>query len=200
MTEQGNKYRTILLFGPPGAGKGTVGRLLGAAGNHVHLSSGDVFRGLDPESPSGKIYSSYASLGNLVPDEVTIQVWHQYVEGLIATNRYSPKKQLLLLDGIPRTPAQATVLDNYIDVVKVLFLKMPNLDHLIARLKKRAIIEKRQDDAQEEVLKKRMQVYETETISLLQHYPKESISTINADQKPLEVFRDVLVELAHLLC
>src|SRR6185312_6554563 len=86
-------FRSILIFGPPGSGKGTLGRFLSAAGNHVHLSSGDIFRGLAPESPAGKLFHTYASQGHLVPDEVTIGIWKNFVSGLIATNRYFPSQQ-----------------------------------------------------------------------------------------------------------
>jgi len=55
------KFQSVLIFGPPGAGKGTMGKFLSSAGNHFHLSSGDVFRGLSPESPAGKLYHSFAN-------------------------------------------------------------------------------------------------------------------------------------------
>lgn len=192
-------FRSILIFGPPGAGKGTLGKFLSTAGNHFHLSSGDIFRGLDPETPIGKLYHTYASNGHLVPDEVTIEIWRQYVAGLIATNKYFPKKQFLLLDGVPRTPKQAQIFDNYIKVVHVIVLEMPNMEGLIARMKKRALIEKRADDADENVLRTRMQVYERDTKILLSHYPASAISRFNADQRPLEVLRDVLVKLSDVL-
>ena len=192
-------FRSILIFGQPGAGKGTLGKFLSTAGNHFHLSSGDIFRGLDPETPTGRLYHTYASKGHLVPDEVTVEIWRQYVSGLIATNRYFPKKQFLLLDGIPRTPKQAEMFDKYIKVEHIIVLEMHNIDGLIARMKKRALIEKRADDADESVLKTRMNVYERDTKSLLAHYPETLISRFNADQKPLEVLRDVLVKLSNVL-
>jgi adenylate kinase len=198
MTKQ-HKLRSILILGPPGSGKGTLGKFLSTAGNHFHLSSGDIFRGLDPESSMGKLYHTYAGKGFLVPDAVTIEMWKHYVDGLICTNRYFPSKQFLLLDGIPRTLSQAIILDQHIEVVKVIVLEMSNVESLIKRMKRRALIEKRQDDADEEVLKTRMQVYQKETVELLSHYPKSLISRFNADQKPLEVLRDVLAELSHLL-
>lgn len=198
MTKQ-HKLRSILILGPPGSGKGTLGKFLSTAGNHFHLSSGDIFRGLDPESSMGKLYHTYAGRGFLVPDAVTIEMWKHYVDGLICTNRYFPSKQFLLLDGIPRTLSQAIILDQHIEVVKVIVLEMSNIETLIKRMKRRALIEKRQDDADEEVLKTRMQVYQKETVELLSHYPKSLISRFNADQKPLEVLRDVLIELSHLL-
>jgi adenylate kinase len=192
-------FRSILLFGPPGSGKGTLGKFLSTAGNHFHLSSGDIFRGLSPESPAGKLFHTYASKGHLVPDDVTIQIWRHYMAGLIETNRYFPKEQFLLLDGIPRTVNQVKIIGQYINVVRIIVLDMPNVDGLIQRLKRRAIIERRMDDADEGVLRTRMQVYEKETVAILNQYPAEIINHFNADQKPLEVLRDVLIELSYLL-
>jgi adenylate kinase len=193
------RYRTLLLFGPPGSGKGTVGKVLSNAGNHVHLSSGDIFRGLAPESPAGQLTQAFVSKGHLVPDEATIAIWHNYVDGLIATNKFFPASQLLILDGIPRTVKQAELMDPYLDLAKLLVLEMPNIEGLIARLKKRAQIEKRADDTNEEVLRTRMEIYERDTAKLLHHYPKEKIVRIQADQRPIEVLRDTLAALGDIL-
>ncbi|MBI2743357.1 MAG: nucleoside monophosphate kinase [Chlamydiales bacterium] len=192
-------FRSILIFGPPGSGKGTLGKFLSSAGNHFHLSSGDIFRGLAPESPAGKLFHTYASKGHLVPDEVTLQIWRHYVEGLIATNRYFPHQQFLLLDGVPRTSHQTELFAPHIKIMHIIVLDTGNYEALIKRIQRRAIIERRMDDADDKVLRTRMQVYEKETIKLLERYPKELISRFNADQRPLEVFRDVLVKLCGLL-
>lgn len=192
-------FRSILLFGPPGSGKGTLGKFLSSAGNHFHLSSGDIFRGLSLESPAGKVFHSYAMKGHLVPDDVTIYIWKHYMDGLIATNRYFPEQQFLLLDGIPRTPNQAHILDKYIKVMHVIVLEVASLDELVKRMQRRAIIERRADDADEKVLRTRMEIYQKETLQMLQHYPPGLISRFNADQRPLEVLRDVLVGLSPLL-
>jgi adenylate kinase len=189
-------FRAVLIFGPPGSGKGTLGKFLSSAGNHFHLSSGDIFRSLSPESPAGVLYHNYAGKGLLLPDEVTIQIWHHYVNGLIATNRYFPKEQLLLLDGIPRTLRQADLLERYIHIERIIVLEIENMDELIKRMQRRAVIEKRTDDMDPHVLKTRMEIYERDTLKLLKHYPKAVLSHFNADQKPLEVLRDVLVEFS----
>ncbi len=192
-------FRSVLIFGPPGSGKGTLGKFLSSAGNHFHLSSGDIFRSLSPESPAGKLYHTYASKGLLLPDEVTIQIWHHFVHGLIATNRYFPNQQLLLLDGIPRTLHQADLLENHVKVERVIVLEVKKIEELIKRLQRRAIIEKRQDDMDPKVLRTRMEVYSKDTSQLLKHYPESLISRFDAEQKPLEVLRDVLVGLTDLL-
>ncbi len=194
-----DKFRSLLIFGAPGSGKGTQGKFLSSAGNHFHLSSGDVFRGLSPESPSGKLYHKYAGKGQLLPDDVTIEIWHQYVLGLIATNQYFPKEQLLLLDGIPRTVKQAEILEQYITVEKIILLETKDQNVLIQRLKRRALIERRHDDNDVGTLRKRMEIYEKETFPLLKHYSDELIVRFDADQRPLEVLRDILISLSDLL-
>ncbi|MEX0962387.1 MAG: nucleoside monophosphate kinase [Simkaniaceae bacterium] len=192
-------FEAVLIFGPPGCGKGTQGKFLSSGGNHYHLSSGDIFRGLSPESHAGQLFHKYAGRGHLLPDEVTIEIWHHYVHGLIATNRYFPNRQLLLLDGLPRTLHQAEILDQYLKVQKIILLEAKDMDVFIQRIKRRGMIERRLDDQDEKTLIHRMQVYEKETHRVLEHYPKDLVSRFHADQKPLEVLRDILVDLSDLL-
>ncbi|MCH9633667.1 MAG: adenylate kinase [Chlamydiae bacterium] len=193
------KFKSILLYGPPGSGKGTLGKFLSSVGSHFHLSSGDIFRRLPIDSPAGKIVHQYISKGLLVPDEVTIKIWHYYMSGLIATNHYYPQQQLLLLDGIPRTETQVEILKKYIDVQKIILLDVKQEGDLFKRLQKRALIEKRLDDQNPDVFKTRMDLYMKETTKILKSYPSDLVAEFSADQKPLEVLRDVLVRLCDLL-
>lgn len=193
------KFSSILVFGPPGSGKGTLGRFLASAGTQYHLSSGDIFRSLPAHSPAGKLYYSYASKGQLLPDDATIEIWKYYVHGLIATNSYYPENQDLLLDGIPRTLEQAKMLSSHVDVRHIIVLEVSNSKELLKRMQNRARIEGRMDDIDSGVLKARLEIYESKIHEILSFYPKHLISHVNGEQKPLEVLRDVLVRLSHLL-
>ncbi|MGN6554459.1 MAG: adenylate kinase family protein, partial [Verrucomicrobiota bacterium] len=157
------KYRTILLFGAPGAGKGTQGKILGNIPHFYHCACGDVFRNLTIESEIGKIFIKYSSRGELVPDEITIELWRQSIEANTRTGRFRPEQDTLVLDGIPRSVSQAEMLKNTLDVVGIFYLKCGNLENLVTRIQRRALKENRLDDASLEVIHQRLDTYERET-------------------------------------
>ena len=101
------RYKAILLIGPPGSGKGTQGRILSAIPGFFHSATGDIFRSLDLNSEAGRIAWQYSSRGELVPDEFTINVWNQYIRGMELINQFHPESELLVLDGVPRSVKQA---------------------------------------------------------------------------------------------
>lgn len=192
-------YRSVLIFGPPGSGKGTMGKFLSHVSEHYHLSSGDIFRSLNPDSKGGKLFTEYAGKGRLVPDEVTIEIWKEHMEKLVDQGDFDVEKQLLLLDGIPRTENQVKLMAPYIDLKAVIVLQMPDTERLISRMRKRAIIENRLDDQDEEVLRTRIEVYQKQTAGLLALLPKDRIHVFNADQSKIYVLRDILDRLGSLL-
>ncbi len=192
------KFQSVVLFGPPGSGKGTLGSALALAGDLLHVSSGDIIRGLDPESPGGKLYGKYAAAGKLGPDEGILEIWLYYVHGLIATNRYRPTHQMLLVDGVPRTEKQVELFEPHLDVVRVISLEGKE-EAFISRLQGRALKEGRSDDADLEVLRTRMEVYQKQTSKVLSHYPTSQIIRVDATQNKVAVLRDVLAELASHL-
>ena len=112
---QSTKYKTILLFGGPGCGKGTQGKVLGSLPNFSHVSSGDIFRGLSSQSTIGQEFRSFLNKGLLVPDELTVRVWLRYMSGLEHLERFVPDFHVLISDGIPRTPVQADLLKDHLD-------------------------------------------------------------------------------------
>ena len=192
------KYRAILLFGAPGAGKGTQGKILGQIPNFVHFSCGDAFRNLRVDSPLGRVFVDYASKGQLVPDEPTIELWLSSIHGMLATNRFNPEADTLLLDGIPRNPAQARLMTELVEVKAIFNLFCPAVDKLVARLQRRALKENRLDDANVEVIRARLETYKRDTRAVLACYPDEIIHQIDSTQEPMLVLLDILKILARL--
>jgi len=192
------RYRAILLFGAPGAGKGTQGKIIGQVPNFVHYSCGDAFRSLRVDSPLGRVFVEYASKGQLVPDEPTIELWKQSIQGLIATGRFNPDADTLLLDGIPRNPRQVELMAELIDVKAVFNLFCPQVDKLVARLQRRALKENRLDDANVDVIRARLETYKRETRAVLECYPETIIHQIDSTQEPLLVLLDILRVVARI--
>ncbi len=190
-----DKLKTVLLFGQPGVGKGTQGKILGSVPGFVHLATGDMFRGLDRESALGQEFLKYSTQGLLVPDELTCLFWQQYVQGLIDTNQYKPDSDLLLLDGIPRSVEQAKILEEHIDVLRVIHLVCEDSDALVTRMKKRADQQGRPDDADEDVIRRRIKVYHEETRPVLEHYDGARISEIQAIGLPGQILQNILNEI-----
>src|ERR1700757_5212424 len=103
-------YRTVLLFGAPGAGKGTQGKILGTIPNFFHCACGDVFRSLRASNPLAKVFIEYSSRGELVPDEPTVRLWGQFIQNSERSGSFHPDHDVLVLDGIPRNLTQAKML------------------------------------------------------------------------------------------
>jgi adenylate kinase len=192
------KLRTLLLFGAPGSGKGTQGKILGTIPNFFHFACGDAFRNLRIDSELGQIFIEYSSKGQLVPDEPTIRLWRESIAAQEALGRFSPTKDTLILDGIPRNPNQAKILNDTLDVRAVFNLSCSDLDKLVKRLQKRALRENRLDDANLDVIKQRLETYDRETKSVLDFYGKDLVHTIDSTQTPINVLRDILRIIAKL--
>lgn len=187
-----HRFQTILLFGAPGAGKGTQGKILGQVPGFYHLSCGEVFRTLDMSSELGKTFMQYSSKGLLVPDELTVKMWHQNMHARTVLSDYKPKADLLVLDGIPRNVNQAKLLEKHIHVLEIIHLVCPDKEAMIQRLRRRALKENRADDAKEDVIRKRWEVYERETFPVLEYYPKDIIREVDATGSPARVLEYIL--------
>lgn len=158
----------LVLFGPPGAGKGTQSASLIEEFGLVHLSTGDIFRAnIKGETELGKLAKSYMDQGNLVPDEVTINM----LKNEVAKHR-DPKG--FIFDGFPRTTPQAQALDAFLasigtQISAMLALEVPE-NELKDRLQKRAETSGRPDDADPAVIQKRIDVYNNETAPVKSFY------------------------------
>ncbi|HEY3662496.1 MAG TPA: nucleoside monophosphate kinase [Chthoniobacterales bacterium] len=190
------KYITYLLFGAPGSGKGTQGRSLGSIPRFFHCACGDVFRTLDTRTKVGRAFLEYSSKGELVPDEITVQLWQARIDAAVDAHEFKPDIDVLVLDGIPRNVGQARIMDDVIDVKKVFHLSCPDRDQLFVRLKKRALKDNRLDDANEEVIKRRLETYENESKPVLEHY-SDRVQMVDAIQPPAKVLLKILETVAN---
>lgn len=180
----------VILIGAPGAGKGTQAALLEQALGLPHVSTGDLFRyNLKNETELGQLARTYMDRGELVPDEVTVAM---------VKDRLSQDdcRSGALLDGFPRTTAQAAALDDLlaeiggkIDVVPHIFV---DREVLVQRLLKRAEIEGRADD-NEETIRTRMRVFEEQTRPLLEYYGQKGLVVeVNGQQSIEGVNQDLI--------
>lgn len=190
------KYRTILLLGAPGAGKGTQGKILGTIPNFFHCACGDVFRNLTTDSPIGRVFIEYSSRGELVPDEPTVELWSKFIENCKKGGRFNPDTDTLILDGIPRNVHQAQMLKDTLDVQAIFYLRCPNIKKLVERLQRRALRENRLDDANLEIIRHRFKTYERETKPVLSFYGEKLVHKIDSTQSPAKVLCDILRRIA----
>ena len=186
------KYRTILLFGSPGSGKGTQGKILGTIPHFFHCACGDVFRNLTVDSKLGQVFIKYSSRGELVPDQPTVNLWRQSIEDNTRIGRFHPDQDTLVLDGIPRNVHQAEMLKKTLNVVGIFYLRCTDKQNLIKRLQRRALKENRLDDVNLDVIRTRLETYEKETKPVLQYYGRKLVHHIDADQSPVKVLTDIL--------
>ncbi|TMQ01764.1 MAG: nucleoside monophosphate kinase [Verrucomicrobia bacterium] len=192
------KYRTMLLVGAPGSGKGTQGKILGTIPDFYHCACGDVFRNLTIDSELGRVFLKYSSKGKLVPDRYTIRLWRENIEAQTQLGRFHPERDTLVLDGIPRNRRQAEMLNDTLDVVGVFNLVCRDTEKLVERLQRRALRDNRLDDARLEVIRKRLAIYEKETRPVLDYYGPERVHPIDSTQTPVNVLRDILRVIAQV--
>lgn len=164
----------LILFGPPGSGKGTQAKKLEEKFEMIHISTGDLFRyEIGNDTPLGKEAKSYMNKGQLVPDSVTIGMLKNQVE-------MHPNVKGFIFDGFPRTIPQAEALDAFLAereeiIVGLLSLKVDE-EELVHRLLERGKTSGRADDSNEEVIRNRIKVYGEQTSPVYNYYDKKGKS------------------------
>jgi adenylate kinase len=192
-----DRYRTYLIFGAPGAGKGTQGKSLGSIPRFFHCACGDVFRAIDTRTPLGRKFVEYSSRGELVPDELTVELWQTRIQHCVDDHTFKPDIDSLVLDGIPRNVHQAEIMRDIIDVRRVFHLSCPDRSKLVQRLRKRAIKDNRFDDANETVIRHRLETYVHESKPLLDYYGEDITCHIDATAPPVVVFSKIIEIVAQ---
>tara|TARA_B100001121_G_scaffold135300_1_gene118470 strand:+ start:1001 stop:1582 length:582 start_codon:yes stop_codon:yes gene_type:complete len=179
------KSLEVLIFlGPPGSGKGTQAEILTEKLNLNHLSIGDLLReNIEKNTELGKLASGYVRSGELVPDELIIDLMDSYFSNVKNKSNISG----IILDGFPRTIKQAIALENKIKQLNVSIKAVVNLDisdqKILNRLEGRG-----RDDDKPELIKNRLKVYRNQTKPLLEFYNKRSLlDSINGDQAETDV-------------
>ncbi len=164
--------KNIVLFGSPGVGKGTQAGILKKHYNLVHISTGDVFRyNIKNETELGKLAKSYMDKGNLVPDDVTINM-------LKAEVNKNPNANGFIFDGFPRTESQAISLDSFLNekeetINGMVALEVPE-NLLVERILKRGETSGRPDDQDEKKIRHRFNEYKTKTAILQEYYQNQN--------------------------
>lgn len=177
----------LILFGPPGCGKGTQSDKLVAKYELVHLSTGNLLRQeIKDKTPLGLEAKSFIDKGQLVPDEVVIGMVDSYFD-------QHKKAKGFLFDGFPRTVAQAKALDKLMELKKTEISKVLMLDvneeELIKRLVLRGKTSGRTDDADENIQRNRQEVYKKETLPVAIYYSKsKKLSNVDGMGDINEIF------------
>lgn len=192
------QYRTILLFGMPGSGKGTQGAVLGMLPDLIHISCGDVFRKIPKYGELGREIVQFTSTGAMVPDDLTVRIWERHIQILEMQELLIQDRHTLVLDGLPRNRAQAERLSEVLDVVQIFHLKILDTDKAADRLKARALHENRLDDINEEVIRRRLKIYYDETYETLSFYESRLVCDVDASQLPLDVLRTIVDGMSDL--
>lgn len=192
-------YPAVLLIGMPGVGKGTQGKLLGRIQGLFHLSTGEILRSLRDDTDDGRLVADCLRRGQFAPDGLMLEIWQHWLAAEIDSGRYHPAEQILLLDGIPRNLAQCERLAELIDVLQVIYLNPLDDEPIVQRLRQRALIEGRSDDADESIIRTRFEVYRRETAPILNFYRPELIREIDPMGSTAEVLKRILEVVAPII-
>ena len=188
----------LILFGPPGSGKGTQAKFIVKKHALIHISTGDIFRkNISQKTKLGKLASEFMNNGELVPDNLTIDLLESEIDNYSDANGF-------VFDGFPRTLAQADAFKNFLNEKKMPLSAVISLEvgehQLVSRLLKRGIDSGREDDKNTDVIRQRIQVYEKQT-SILKTYYSNNLANnffpINGERSIDIISEDIMKLLSN---
>jgi adenylate kinase len=185
--------RAIILFGYPGSGKGTQGRILSALPGFRHVAIGDILRGLTPSHHLHATIQEFVRKGDLVPDELVMELFGGHIASLNLS-----RTDILIVDGIPRNRRQVDLLNRLVQVIKIFKLSVYDEALVIDRMRRRAVAQNRPDDASDAVIQHRLAVYRGETESCITTYPGTILTRIQANQPVFDVHLDIISALGKM--
>ena len=188
----------IILFGPPGSGKGTQAKFIVKKHALIHISTGDIFRkNISQKTKLGKLASEFMNNGELVPDNLTIDLLESEIDNYSDANGF-------VFDGFPRTLAQADAFKNFLNKKKMPLSAVISLEvgehQLVSRLLKRGIDSGREDDKNTDVIRQRIQVYEKQTSILKTYYSnnlENNFFPINGERSIDIISEDIMKLLSN---
>ena len=180
----------LIFLGPPGSGKGTQAQILTKKLNYIHISIGDLLReNISNQTDLGKLASKYVSSGELVPDDLIIDLVNSSIVDL--QSKESSSKGVIL-DGFPRTINQAVALENKIKELNVFIKSVVYLDISDEKILSR-LLNRGRDDDEPELIKNRLDVYRNQTEPLLVFYDERKLlNSINGDQELDDVNNNIM--------
>jgi len=183
------KYQAILVVGAPGVGKSTYSKEIVKDGGYFIFSTGDMFRNLNPKTEMGAKAKEIMDRGDLVDDETVVKLAKETLQRFAQEGKFDPEKDVLLLDGIPRTLAQVEMVKDFIEVKQVVSYFVEDEQIMVDRIMSRG--EGRSDDTDEEIIRKRIQKYNEATAPILRKYPQEILIKLDASRTITEVVEEL---------
>jgi len=190
-----HRWKSVLFIGAPGTGKGTQSQAIDRLPGYYSFNSGAALRAVEADSELGQKVQGYLRSGDLVPNNLMLDVWRSRMRRAIDQGDFSPAFDLLLLDAFPRDADQVELLSDYVDFQLVIHLQADD-EILKTRLQQR---DARPDDRDVEVIDHRLKIYHQRTKPLLEKFPADLVATVDAAQPPILVLREVVERFSAML-